>query len=177
MIGLQHYEIAQWTNIGPWGGGEWARGTLKVNWSKLPNMKFSSKLNILNAALIFCARLRCLNCARKSMTNSASLGEMHRTRVSFVRRGACTQNLVLKIDRGTFSVCNIKNKKQNETKSKHKKAKMKLLAARPCFLFTVLLSTEDSSAVKMEKGNQNYAKLAFRSKNKIEYVRKMENMG
>ena len=37
MIGLQHYEIAQWTNIGP--GGEWARGTLKVNWSKLPNMK------------------------------------------------------------------------------------------------------------------------------------------
>ena len=31
MIGLQHYEIAQWTNIGPWGGGEWARGTLKVN--------------------------------------------------------------------------------------------------------------------------------------------------
>ena len=41
---------------------------------------------------------------------------------------------------------------------------MKLLTARPCFLFTVLLSTEDSSAVKMEKGNQNYAKLAFRSK-------------
>ena len=54
---------------------------------------------------------------------------------------------------------------------------MKLLTARPCFLFTVLLSTEDSSAVKIEKGNQNYAKLAFRSKNKIEYVRKMENMG
>ena len=44
---------------------------------------------------------------------------------------------------------------------------MKLLTARPCFLFTVLLSTEDSSAVKIEKGNQNYAKLAFRSKNKI----------
>ena len=41
-----------------------------------------------------------------------------------------------------------------------------MLTARPCFLFTVLLSTEDSSAVKMEKGNQNYAKLAFRSKKK-----------
>ena len=106
------------------------------------------------------------------MTNSASLGEMHRTRVSLVRRGACTQILVLKIDRGTFSVCNIKNKTNTKTKTK-----MKLLTARPCFLFTVLLSTEDSSAVKMEKGNQNYAKLAFRSKNKIEYVRKLENMG
>ena len=115
------------------------------------------------------------------MTNSASLGAMHRTRVSFVRRGACTQNLVLKIDRGTFSVFNIKKtKKKQKTKQKANtktKAKMKLLTARPCFLFTVLLSTEDSSAVKMEKGNQNYAKLAFRSKNKIEYVRKMENMG
>ena len=77
MIGLQRYEIAQWTNIGKWGGGGVGAGHFEGNWSKLPNMKFSSKLNILNAGLIFCARFRCFNCARKSMTNSASLG-VHR---------------------------------------------------------------------------------------------------
>ena len=59
-------------------------------------MKVSSKLYIWKAGLIFSARLRCLNCARKSMTNIASLGEMHRTRASFVRRGLSTQNMVLK---------------------------------------------------------------------------------
>ena len=48
------------------------------------------------------------------MTNSASLGEMHRTRVSFVRRGVCTQNLVLKIERGSFAACNIKKGKKIE---------------------------------------------------------------
>ena len=145
MIGLQRYEIAQWTNIGKWGegGGEWARGTLKENWSKLPNIKFSSKLNILKAALIFCARLICLNCARKSMTNSASLGVMHRPRVSFVRRGACTQNLVLKIDRGTFSVFNIKKQKTKQNKKQTQKQKQKwncwLHARVSCSLFCYLL--------------------------------------
>ena len=80
--------------------------------------------------------------------------------------------------RDVFCVQHKKTKNKTKQKANKKtKAKMKLLTARPCFLFTVLLSTEDSSAVKMEKGNQNYAKLAFRSKNKIEYVRKMENMG
>ena len=72
------------------------------------------------------------------MTNSASLGAMHRTRVSFVRRGACTQNLVLKIDRGTFSVFNIKKTKQktkNKTKSKHKnKSKNEIADCTPVFL-------------------------------------------
>ena len=62
-------------------------------------MKVSSKLYIWKAGLSFSVRLRCLNCARKSMTNSASLGEMHRTRVSFVRCGLSTQNLVLKIEK------------------------------------------------------------------------------
>ena len=52
-----------------------------------------------------------------------------------------------------------------------------LLTARPCFKFIVLLSTEDSSEVTMEKGNENYAKLALRSKNKMKYNRKMEHMG
>ena len=167
MIGLQHYEIAQWTSIGPYRGC----GAL---WGKIgPNCKtwqFSSKLNILNAGPIFCARLRCLNRARKSMTNSASLGEMHRTRVSFVRRGVCTQNLVLKIERGSFAACNIK-------KGKKKWKNNNLLTTRPCFNFIVLLSTEDSSEVTMEKGNENYAKLALRSKNKMKYNRKMEHMG
>ena len=54
---------------------------------------------------------------------------------------------------------------------------MKLLTARPCFLFTVLLSTEDSSAVKMEKEIKTMQNLLSDQKNKIEYVRKMENMG
>ena len=95
-------------------------------------------MNIWNAGLIFCARLRCLNCARKSMTNIASLGEMHRTLVSFVRRDVCTQNLVLKIERDSFAVCNMEKKWRNNN----------LLTARPCFMFIVLLSTEDSSAGK-----------------------------
>ena len=43
-------------------------------------------------------------------------------------------------------------------------------------MFIVLLSTEDSNAVKMKKGNQSYAKIVFPSKNKIEYHRKIENM-
>ena len=167
MIVLQHYEIAQWTTIGPLG--VW--GTLEKNCFKLQNLKFSSKLNqagdtriplprkslwtqqkncrlqswtlyksadcrwasttilcgsftnsatvgrlkqvqlcnrlidqsadnttglksakeclilkykyiqnpwlnTLMLGLIFCARLKCFNCARKSMTNSASLGEI-----------------------------------------------------------------------------------------------------
>ena len=59
------------------------------------------------------------------MTNSASLGAMHRTRVSFVRRGACTQNLVLKIDRGTFSVFNIKKKKKKKKQNKKQTQKQK----------------------------------------------------
>ena len=50
------------------------------------------------------------------MTNSASLGEMHRTRVSFVRRGVCTQNLVLNIERGSFGVCTIKKGKKKMKK-------------------------------------------------------------
>ena len=115
-------------------------------------MKVSSKLYIWKAGLIFSARLRCLNCARKSMTNSASLGEMHRTRASFVRRGLSTQNLVLKIE----NIGDIKLTNNN------------LLTVRPCFMFTVLLSTEDSSEVKNGGKSQNYAKLAFRSENKIE---------
>ena len=71
-------------------------------------------MNIWNAGLIFCARLRCLNCARKSMTNIASLGEMHRTLVSFVRRDVCTQKLVLKIERDSFAVCNMEKQMKKQ---------------------------------------------------------------
>ena len=86
------------------------------------------------------------------MTNSASLGEMHRTLASFVRPAFCTRNLVLKIERGSFAdVCNIKRKK----KGRRKWSNNNLLTARSCFMFIVLLSTEDSSAVKVEKGYQN----------------------
>ena len=113
----------------------------------------SSKLNILSAGLIFCARLKCFNCARKSMTNSASLGEMHRTRVSFVRRGVCTQKLFLKMERDSFAVCNTKTKEKKQQQQQNN-----FLTARPCFIFIVLLSTEDSTAVKIEKGNQNFGR-------------------
>ena len=69
------------------------------------------------------------------MTNSASLGEMHRTRVSLVRRGACTQNLVLKIDRGTFSVCNIKNNRKQKTNTNtNTKTKNEIADCTPVFL-------------------------------------------
>ena len=88
------------------------------------------------------------------MTNSASLGEMHRTRVSFVRHGVCTQKLVLKMERGSFAVCNVKTKE----KKKKKKKKSNFLTARPCFMLIVLLSTEDRSAVKIEKGIQSYGR-------------------
>ena len=57
---------------------------------------------------------------------------------------------------------------------------MKLLTARPCFLFTVLLSTEDSSAQCGKNGKKEIKtmqNLLSDQKNKIEYVRKMENMG
>ena len=67
------------------------------------------------------------------MTNSASLAEMHRTRVSLVRRCACTQNLVLKIDRGTFSVCNIKNKRKQKTNT-NTKTKNEIADCTPVFL-------------------------------------------
>ena len=39
------------------------------------------------------------------MTNSASLGEMHRTLVSFVRRGVCTQKLGAKNKQSVVLLC------------------------------------------------------------------------
>ena len=98
------------------------RGTLEENWSILQNMKFSSKLNISNAGFICYAPLRCLNCARKSMTNSASFGEMHCTLVSFVRYGVCTQKLGPKNrKRVVYFVKNKKEKKKEREKERKKK--------------------------------------------------------